>query len=788
MSIGEIKADDLLGLVGRELGGRYRLDQFIDRGGFGAVYRGLDKRLNQPVAVKVGLSNREFMREARLAAEVRHDNIVHVTDFGDDGGLAYLVMEFLEGENLEVLFKSQGNQLSLEQLRKLVRQVGAALAHAHGEQLIHRDLKPRNIILKRSSSKSATSLAAGKFVLLDFGIAAKLDATGTQRNRTRDGAGTVEYMAPELLTSSPQTTPQSDIYGFGTILYQMMAGRVPFPQKDNSHLALATCLHAIATEPPPPFSAIAPHRPYSAELQALVLQCLEKDPAKRPQSVMELVERFRAACPATTSGTGLPLLDDDEEEDGTSRPGLPPEPAEPGIFDHWTWLVTAAACAVILAIAFWPQPPSPGPGLPPPTAELTARIGDDVIDLAKAPLSLLPGDAARVTFRFDNLPPDAAPLFEAPEVPQGVEVQPDQGVGNAEAQTYTIRIPDPNVTLPAEAAITFRGRTASGAEPVEIVTRLDLRPPVPWLPESLKTLGFSLPQPPRLCRIEKEFFPTVLNREIAGKTVRFRLVPERTVGQRRVRTFYVMEGLVTNRMFHAYALDRPERPWKPDGSKERTTSENDNDFPVTDIVPLDAHGFAQWIGGKNATLPTTTEWDIASGYYEFLEALDRAAGAASREIPSKTFEAFRKKPVPVRDLNYSVLYGLGPDDNEVSMPDGSRMPESSPFGCRYPRSAAGTPVTELTATLLANTIITELQRVAAQSEVTGLYRMLVRGVGEDATSDQRFCWAVRDGETVSIVPTEDFDRVDPVVLAGNTITSGPDFGFRVVLHTVDASP
>ena len=788
MSIGEIIADDLLGLVGRELGGRYRLDQFIDRGGFGAVYRGLDKRLNQPVAVKVGLSNREFMREARLAAEVRHDNIVHVTDFGDDNGLAYLVMEFLEGENLEVLFKSQGNQLSLEQLRKLVRQVGAALAHAHGERLIHRDLKPRNIILKRSTSKSGTSLAAGKFVLLDFGIAAKLDATGTQRNRTRDGAGTVEYMAPELLTSSPQTTPQSDIYGFGTILYQMMTGRVPFPQKDNSHLALATCLHAIATEPPPPFSAIAPHRPYSAELQALVLQCLEKDPAKRPQSVIDLVEQFRAACPATVSATAIPFLDDDEEEDAISRPGLPPEPSDPGIFDHWTWLVTAAACAVILAIAFWPPSVVPqGPPPPMPVAELTAKIGDDVVDLAKAPLSLLPGDIARVTFRFDNLPPDAAPLFEAPEVPQGVKIESEQGVGNAEAQTYTISVPDPNVTLPPEAAITFRGRTASGVDPIEIVTRLDLRPPVAWLPESLKSLGFSLAKPPQLCRIDKEFFPTVLSREVAGKTVRFRLVPERTVGQRRVRTFYVMEGLVTNRMFYAYAQDQPQRPWKPAGSKDRSSELNDDD-PVTDIVPLDAHGFAQWIGGKSATLPTTTEWDISSGYYELLEALERVANVTSREIPSGTFEAFRKKPVPVRDLNYTVLYGMGPDANEVYVPDGGRLTESSPFGCRYPRSAAGLPITELTGTLLANTILTDLQRVAAQSEVTGLYRILVRGVGERPTSDQRFRWAIRDGETVTIVPTEDFDRVDPVVLAGNTITSGEDFGFRVVLHTADAPP
>ena len=100
MSIGDLNEEDLDGLVGRELDGRYLLDKFIDRGGFGAVYRAIDKKFNRHIAVKVGLSYREFMKEAKLAAEVRHDHIVQVSDYGHDNGLAYLVMVFLHGEDL----------------------------------------------------------------------------------------------------------------------------------------------------------------------------------------------------------------------------------------------------------------------------------------------------------------------------------------------------------------------------------------------------------------------------------------------------------------------------------------------------------------------------------------------------------------------------------------------------------------------------------------------------------------------------------------------------------------
>ena len=147
MSIGDLNAEDLEGLVGRVLDGRYLLDKYIDHcGGFGrCAYRGIDKEIQLSCRGESwSVLSRRFMKEAKLAAEVRHDHIVQVSDYGNDHGLAYLVMEFLHGEDLEKLFKGQGYRLTNEQIRMFVSHVGDALAHAHAEQLIHRDLKPRN--------------------------------------------------------------------------------------------------------------------------------------------------------------------------------------------------------------------------------------------------------------------------------------------------------------------------------------------------------------------------------------------------------------------------------------------------------------------------------------------------------------------------------------------------------------------------------------------------------------------------------------------------------------------
>lgn len=484
---------DLEDLVGRDLDGRYVLEQFIDKGGFGAVYRGTDRKFNLPVAVKVGFSSREFMKEARLAAEVRHGHIVQVIDFGCDNGLAYLVMEYLDGETVENLFRHQRLQLTPQQLCKFVDEVGSALAFAHSVNLIHRDLKPRNIIL-RGHTLPDTPLENTKFVLLDFGIAAKLDAEGTQRNRTLDGAGTVEYMAPELLTQFPRATPLSDIYAFGVILYQFMTGRVPFPQSNTSHIALAECLNAIATLPPPAFgdpAGTGSSRRYPAELEQLVLQCLEKDPANRPQSMNEVRSRFlrtpnfqtdrtalSTVSPADLSNTRPPAAAFDTKETcslQTMRASVPnaASTAKPPATKR---MLFAAIAATIMLTA------TMGGGLYyiglktiPTYALLTYEqghvSGQSVDDNTK--LTLQPGGSLRLTFLIEG-PEDDVVNFVQPETPDGVKIETMNGPVPFKSKCFLITL-DEHFTAAELPPIVLTARSATRTKPFEKIAKISVK-------------------------------------------------------------------------------------------------------------------------------------------------------------------------------------------------------------------------------------------------------------------------------------------------------------------------
>lgn len=486
MTICELQIDDLEDLVGRDLDGRYLLEEFIDRGGFGAVYKGTDRKFNQAVAVKVGMSSREFMKEARLAAEVKHNHIVQVTDYGSDNGLAYLVMEYLEGEDLEKLFKRQGSRLTDAQLLKFVSEVGDALAHAHDDNLIHRDLKPRNIILRGYSGKSGSLIDKSKFVLLDFGIAAKLDSEGTQRNRTQDGAGTAEYMAPELLSRQPRATTLSDIYAFGVILYQMMTGRVPFAQTDSSHLALAECLSAIVRTPAPRFTDVNAEAIYPAELEELVLQCLEKDPTCRPQSMAELRQRFLNAMshvlpPSPPKGasdtfrTSARITTDySRAVSGGLSQSQPTVPAaqfsrKPILFVLGGILLLGAIAAVAM-IAF-----SAGhtPAYPVLTYEHGHVYGQQVDE--SLPLELELGGSIRLTYLIEG-PPDDVVHFEQPTFPDGISVQTTNGPVPNKSKSFTINWTGENLPGSELEPIVLGARSASCKHSFNKTLRIQITP------------------------------------------------------------------------------------------------------------------------------------------------------------------------------------------------------------------------------------------------------------------------------------------------------------------------
>src|ERR671918_393910 len=225
------KTDD--SLVGSVLAGKYRIDARLNEGGMGSVYKGTHLLMDKTVAVKVlrpSLAADEkivarFSREARAASRISHPNALSVTDFGeDDNGIVFLVMEFLSGRTLKQLIRDEG-PLPLTRVVDITRQVGDALAAAHAQGVVHRDLKSDNIMLLDTSS------VGDHAKVLDFGIAkinepdGEFDGGLTAPNLV---IGTPQYMSPEQCSQDSEIDARSDIYSLGVILYEMLVGHVPF--------------------------------------------------------------------------------------------------------------------------------------------------------------------------------------------------------------------------------------------------------------------------------------------------------------------------------------------------------------------------------------------------------------------------------------------------------------------------------------------------------------------------------------------------------------------------------
>jgi serine/threonine protein kinase len=791
MSIGDLNEEDLDGLVGRELDGRYLLDKFIDRGGFGAVYRAIDKKFNRHIAVKVGLSYREFMKEAKLAAEVRHDHIVQVSDYGHDHGLAYLVMEFLHGEDLEKLFKRQGCTLTADQLRKFISEVGDALAHAHAENLIHRDLKPRNIILKQSTSKTSAS-ALGKFVLLDFGIAAKMDAEGTQRNRTQDGAGTLEYMAPELLKINPTTTPQSDIYAFGVLVYQMLTGQVPYPQTDTSHIALAEIVYAITNLPPPPFSTVAPDRTYPPTVESLVMECLEKDPARRPASMSEVRDRFLEALTPVAprpSDYSQTLLPGDlsgtvfaGKDDAISSP-VKPYRTEQSRAPLFLALALIIAVGLALGWQFTRQEMRPFP-------TLTMVRGTEIVAIDEgASLELLAGNRVTLTFAIDDLAHGVSPHFELPSVPAYVDVEMNSGPVVGISKNFVVSVPDLNAPPGQLPPFTIKATIPNSKSVFERTVSLKILRPTPWLPEPLRSLGFEEAADSQLCRIGTELYSSLLERRIGGKPVRFRLIPSVEIGDRRIRTFYATEQLITNALFNEFAKAEPGFEFQARTQAERVWETGD-DFPVTQVYVLEAQRFAQWLAGRTGSLPTTMEWELLAGYYDFLRVLESKFRQSPFEASTAELQDFRAKEV-IPGLNAEVWIGPGPALNEFRDTQGTSLKDCSPYGCQFARLPNGARPTEMTATIFDFTLAeTELREVCRHgvpdSNDANLrenqYSARLRGFGDRADTNE-ILWVKSERNGLRVRRVEDLNNDAGVVtLLPNGIERDSYIGFRVVLQ------
>jgi len=270
--------------------GEYRVLRKIGEGGMGAVYAAVQPVIGKRVAIKVIAQNiasnpdvvRRFVEEARSVNKIGHPNIVDIFSFGWlPDQRHYFAMEFLDGKSLSDRLKHGG--LEAAECRRVMRQICEALEAAHRAGIVHRDLKPDNIWV--AEPQHGESFAK----LLDFGIA-KLMGDGDAATRTQTGVmmGTPAYMAPEQCRGEG-IDPRTDIYALGVILYEMFARRLPF---QGGFAELIT--HHLVTTPKPPST----YAPVSQALDKVILACLEKDVAKRPQTAAELGRLLAAALPA----------------------------------------------------------------------------------------------------------------------------------------------------------------------------------------------------------------------------------------------------------------------------------------------------------------------------------------------------------------------------------------------------------------------------------------------------------------------------------------------------------
>ncbi|HEV2863376.1 MAG TPA: serine/threonine-protein kinase [Pyrinomonadaceae bacterium] len=284
-------------LLGQVLAGKYRIDEKIDEGGMGCVYRATHVLMEKVIAVKVlhpALAADEkivarFTREAKAASRISHPHAINVTDFGEsDNGVVYLVMEYLPGRTLKDVVRS-GGPMTLQRVVEIVRQVAGALDTAHAEGVVHRDLKSDNIMLQEAADGSDWAK------VLDFGIA-KIQQTERSVHETDPGLtapniiiGTPQYMSPEQCAQASDIDARSDIYSFGIILFEMFVGHVPFTG-DSPTVIMMKHLQ----DPPP--SVLDERKDLPAEVGRVVARALAKRPEDRFQKVGELYEALAQAA------------------------------------------------------------------------------------------------------------------------------------------------------------------------------------------------------------------------------------------------------------------------------------------------------------------------------------------------------------------------------------------------------------------------------------------------------------------------------------------------------------
>ncbi len=296
----EKSADSLLGKI---LADKYRIDERLNEGGMGTVYRGTHVLMDKTVAIKVLRSSlaadekivARFSREARAASRISHPHALSVTDFGEaENGVVFLVMEFLNGQTLKNVIRQEG-PMPLARVVEIIRQVGAALDAAHEQGVVHRDLKSENIMLLAANGPDYAKV-------LDFGIAKIKEHDGDyDPGLTAPDLviGTPQYMSPEQCSQAPDIDSRSDIYSLGVIIYEMLVGHVPFTGPSPTSIMMKHL-----QEPVP--SVLVERNDLTAAVGRVIARAMAKNPDDRYQNVSELVEDLTIAS-GTEAGANPPV-------------------------------------------------------------------------------------------------------------------------------------------------------------------------------------------------------------------------------------------------------------------------------------------------------------------------------------------------------------------------------------------------------------------------------------------------------------------------------------------------
>src|SRR5579864_2200196 len=356
---------------GTFLSGRYEIMQLLGQGGMGAVYKARDKELDRLVAIKLIRPElarnpeilQRFKQELILARQITHKNVIRIFDLGQSDGIKFITMDFVEGQDLRALLRERG-KFPLNEAGRIMLQICRALEAAHAEHVIHRDLKPQNIMLDRKS----------RVYVMDFGIARSAHVPGM----TQTGAliGTPEYMSPEQARGE-KLDERSDIFSLGVIFYEILTGKTPYP----SDTPLAT-LWKRMPEPVTPPSKLEPSLPFA--LNEIVVRALDIEPARRFANAREMAHQLEIWLGPSAESSAIFL------------------PA-PHTTHYWKWASVALGALLVIAIvAFRLKGPAKPPAVHGAVSVLVADFanatGDSVFDeTLEPPLSVALEDASFIS-------------------------------------------------------------------------------------------------------------------------------------------------------------------------------------------------------------------------------------------------------------------------------------------------------------------------------------------------------------------------------------------------------